>query len=92
MNGALYSLLGNKEINIVAQDMDIEKKIIEKCQVRSEQSGVSTSSAHGLPKGSEFAYFAETKFCFGGSEIKILESGLKEAGGSDINISAVSRP
>ena len=34
MNGALYSLLGNKEINIVAQDMGIENKIIEKCQVR----------------------------------------------------------
>ena len=33
MNGALYSLLGNKEINIVAQDMGIENKIIEKCQV-----------------------------------------------------------
>ena len=41
MNGALYSLLGNKEINIVAQDMDIENKIIEKCQVRSLESGWS---------------------------------------------------
>ena len=41
VNGALYSLLGNKEINIVAQDMDIENKIIEKCQVRSFESGWS---------------------------------------------------
>ena len=41
VNGALYSLLGNKEINIVAQDMDIENKIIEKCQVRSLESGWS---------------------------------------------------
>ena len=53
---------------------------------------ISFSSAHGLPKGSEFAYFAETKFCFGGSEIKIMESGSKEVGGSDIHISAVFRP
>ena len=36
MNGALYSLLGNKEINIVAQDMGIENKIIEKCQVKKK--------------------------------------------------------
>ena len=34
VNGALYSLLGNKDINTVAQDMGIENKIIEKCQVR----------------------------------------------------------
>ena len=53
---------------------------------------VLSSSVREVPKGSEFAYFAETKFCFGGSEIKIMESGSKEAGGSDINISAVSRP
>ena len=33
VNGALYSLLGNKDINTVAQDMGIENKIIEKCQV-----------------------------------------------------------
>ena len=42
MNGALYSLLGNKEINIVAQDMGIENKIIEKCQVRCKDSQQST--------------------------------------------------
>ena len=33
MNGALYSLLGNKDINIVAQNMGIENKIVEKCHV-----------------------------------------------------------
>ena len=42
VNGALYSLLGNKEINIVAQDMGIENKIIEKCQVRFKKSQQST--------------------------------------------------
>ena len=53
---------------------------------------IPPSSAREVPKGSKFAYFAETKFCFGGSEIKIMESGSKEAGGSDIHISAVFRP
>ena len=33
MNGALYSLLGNKDINIVAQNMGIENKIVEKSHV-----------------------------------------------------------
>ena len=50
------------------------------------------SSAREVLKGSKFAYFAKTKFCFGGSEIKIIESGSKEAGGSDIHISVVFRP
>ena len=42
VNGALYSLLGNKEINIVAQDMGIENKIIEKCQVRCLECQLNT--------------------------------------------------
>ena len=33
VNGALYSLLGNQDINLVAQNMGIENKIVEKCQV-----------------------------------------------------------
>ena len=52
----------------------------------------SPSDACEVPKGSEFAYFAGAKFCFGGSENKIMESGSKEAGGSDINILSASRP
>ena len=41
------------------------------------------SSAPGVP---EFAYFARAKFFFGGSEIKMMESGSKEAEGSEMNI------
>ena len=50
MNGALYSLLGNKEINIVAQDMGIENKIIEKCQVRCKDSLVNNQPNTQLNK------------------------------------------
>ena len=34
----MYSLLGNKEINVVAQKMGIENKIIEKCQDCEEET------------------------------------------------------
>ncbi len=33
VNGALYSLLGNKEIHTVAKQMGIENKIVDKCGV-----------------------------------------------------------
>ena len=33
MNGTLYSLFSNKEINNIAQNMNLENRILEKCQV-----------------------------------------------------------
>ena len=37
INGAMYSLLSHKDINKVAQNMEIESKILEKCQVFSQK-------------------------------------------------------
>ena len=33
VNGALYSLLGNKDINMEAKTMGVEAQIVSKCQV-----------------------------------------------------------